>query len=843
MRPYTYDELVRMTRERWQRWGSLDGCRVIEDHRARVRSLCVGSLNGRPAAVSGDDAGVILMHDVRTGRRIGRAITTGTGPVLGLRWLPARAPGSGPATDVVVAADAGGVSLWDPVVGAGAGPRIEVASLTCVAVAELAGEKVIVTGSGDGMVRLWRPGEGTAVQEFYGGSDGADKIYSVEIDGIEIRRVGEAALSPGERIGHGPPVLDGIAASRARATSAVLAVDFSASPEPLIAIGNRNSDILVWSTDAAVPTVGHADVFGQVTALSVAYRDHQAAVVCGHLNGTFEVLSLPRFTTVVSSRRHASAATGPINSLAWVDLRDFEVPVGDFPVLVGASGDGLVHVWGPQGERLGQPWPGHTAAVNAFEMTALDGWPIGVSVSDDHTVRLWDFAEFAAERTSTSARERFRAKLEAMRLRELRPTDDVTAEIGVSATTFWNWVHGRSLPRNEEQVTRLERSLAAGNPWEVTGELVAFYRAARREQKTEKLAEPRRDPRRKQPDEAKDYDLFISYNHADRRLVEGFAEQLRREGVRLWYDRWEMSPGDVLRDRISDGIVRAKHFMVLISRSSLRSRWVRYELNSGMIEEIESGTAKVIPVLGQGVRHEDLPADLRAKYHLDLRTPAERARACQELVRLVQPEKRLRRERLDHLRTAAAGHDATEERRQQLRSPDEQIALAALQGLVRTPGTAALVAIAERSFDVWKMSVLKRCFTSLRTRHADGGILALTATLLIDSRFYYAKLDLLRDHLRNQHAGSTELIDLLSRQLLKVPAQPRSVPETMQLISSSPVDDVRHGGVLARVGALPSWAHGTPAPGPVEIAAATTYADGRLPGLAALAVSRAWQRL
>src|SRR5215468_2555636 len=111
----------------------------------------------------------------------------------------------------------------------------------------------------------------------------------------------------------------------------------------------------------------------------------------------------------------------------------------------------------------------------------------------------------------------------------------------------------------------------------------------------------------------KKFDVFVSYSHADKALVESLAKALRRRHVRVWIDGWEMKPGDILRDKISDGIANASFFFVVLSPSALASRWVKYELNSGMIDEIEQRHVRVIPAIAGQAEFADLPGDLRAK--------------------------------------------------------------------------------------------------------------------------------------------------------------------------------------------------------------------------------------
>jgi len=51
-----------------------------------------------------------------------------------------------------------------------------------------------------------------------------------------------------------------------------------------------------------------------------------------------------------------------------------------------------------------------------------------------------------------------------------------------------------------------------------------------------------------------EYDVFLSHAGEDTAWCEALAERLRNEGVRVWFDQWELQPGDNLLARINDGL-------------------------------------------------------------------------------------------------------------------------------------------------------------------------------------------------------------------------------------------------------------------------------------------------
>ena len=71
-------------------------------------------------------------------------------------------------------------------------------------------------------------------------------------------------------------------------------------------------------------------------------------------------------------------------------------------------------------------------------------------------------------------------------------------------------------------------------------------------------------------------DIFISYSREDQATARQYAEGLQREGLRVWWDV-ALNPGETF-DKVTEQALReAKAVVVLWSRTSVESRWVRSE--------------------------------------------------------------------------------------------------------------------------------------------------------------------------------------------------------------------------------------------------------------------------
>jgi hypothetical protein len=91
---------------------------------------------------------------------------------------------------------------------------------------------------------------------------------------------------------------------------------------------------------------------------------------------------------------------------------------------------------------------------------------------------------------------------------------------------------------------------------------------------------------------------FISHAGEDKdRFVRDFASKLRNKGIDAWFAEWEIVPGDSIVQKVFDqGIKESNVFVVILSRFSVNKRWVREELDVGVIKKIEEGS-RIIPVV------------------------------------------------------------------------------------------------------------------------------------------------------------------------------------------------------------------------------------------------------
>ena len=50
------------------------------------------------------------------------------------------------------------------------------------------------------------------------------------------------------------------------------------------------------------------------------------------------------------------------------------------------------------------------------------------------------------------------------------------------------------------------------------------------------------------------YDVFLSHSAKDKPVVRDVAERLKKDGLRVWFDEWEIRPGDSIPAKIEEGL-------------------------------------------------------------------------------------------------------------------------------------------------------------------------------------------------------------------------------------------------------------------------------------------------
>jgi len=90
--------------------------------------------------------------------------------------------------------------------------------------------------------------------------------------------------------------------------------------------------------------------------------------------------------------------------------------------------------------------------------------------------------------------------------------------------------------------------------------------------------------------------IFIAHSSKDNRISKKIAEALKGEGFAVWYDEWEIKVGDSITQRISSGLQQGDFLVVILSKNSVKSKWVQKELAAALTLEAKRSMF-ILPVL------------------------------------------------------------------------------------------------------------------------------------------------------------------------------------------------------------------------------------------------------
>src|SRR5580698_11105586 len=90
-------------------------------------------------------------------------------------------------------------------------------------------------------------------------------------------------------------------------------------------------------------------------------------------------------------------------------------------------------------------------------------------------------------------------------------------------------------------------------------------------------------------------DVFVSYSSQDRERVSGLVAEIEAIGYSVWWDR-QIGVGNAFDREIEKAIDEARCIVVVWSKTSVESEWVRTEANEGLVKGI------LVPVAIETVR-------------------------------------------------------------------------------------------------------------------------------------------------------------------------------------------------------------------------------------------------
>ena len=92
------------------------------------------------------------------------------------------------------------------------------------------------------------------------------------------------------------------------------------------------------------------------------------------------------------------------------------------------------------------------------------------------------------------------------------------------------------------------------------------------------------------------YDVLLSHSSKDKAVVRDVAERLRKDGLRVWFDEWVISPGDSIPAKIEEGLEHSCVLVLCMSANAFASDWAQLEASTFRFRDPLNKDRRFIPL-------------------------------------------------------------------------------------------------------------------------------------------------------------------------------------------------------------------------------------------------------
>lgn len=116
---------------------------------------------------------------------------------------------------------------------------------------------------------------------------------------------------------------------------------------------------------------------------------------------------------------------------------------------------------------------------------------------------------------------------------------------------------------------------------------------------------------------SKDYDIFLAHSSKDKAFVRKLASDLHELKIEVWFDKWQLEPGDTLLTSLRQAIECSALMAFVVSHNSVSSDWCQKELTIALQRQHLEARQLILPIVIENV---PLPQALQDVVYLDFST-------------------------------------------------------------------------------------------------------------------------------------------------------------------------------------------------------------------------------
>ncbi len=115
------------------------------------------------------------------------------------------------------------------------------------------------------------------------------------------------------------------------------------------------------------------------------------------------------------------------------------------------------------------------------------------------------------------------------------------------------------------------------------------------------------------------YDVFLSHSAKDKATVRKLAQRLKKDGLRVWFDEWEIQPGDNILGKIDEGLEQSRVLVLAMSKHAFAADWVTLERHTALFRDPSNRERRFIPLR---LDDAEIKGPLRSFAYVDWRKAA-----------------------------------------------------------------------------------------------------------------------------------------------------------------------------------------------------------------------------
>ena len=123
------------------------------------------------------------------------------------------------------------------------------------------------------------------------------------------------------------------------------------------------------------------------------------------------------------------------------------------------------------------------------------------------------------------------------------------------------------------------------------------------------------------------FDVFLSHSSRDKAIVRPLAERLRQDGLRVWFDEWELRPGDSIPSKIEAGLEHSRVLVLCMSAQAFGSDWAQLESGTFRFRDPLNQDRRFIPL-----RLDDAPTKVRRTFQSHSKSDTQQSQSRRKIL-------------------------------------------------------------------------------------------------------------------------------------------------------------------------------------------------------------------